>query len=522
MKFVNYVAGKALLYGIGTTAAYPYFKAELENNGYKEGAWEGLSYVYKETGNDSALRALIENRESRNAVPYDIRSEYFFRNGDWISYYGMRFSGMFDTLPLWGFVGALAITFIWLLYLYRLNFIGTIRISGMLLTVCIGVLLTMTSWSIYGFYKYVLHFGITGNMMNDFLYCIFGIGFIEELVKLIPFLIILYFTKIISRPVDYLIIASCSGLGFALFENLLYISSYGLDVIHSRALTASVAHMFSSVVLAYGFILQRFRYPDKKWIIPLFFFLASLAHGFYDFWLLSPAVKNLAVITLLFFLSEITVLSVLFNAGLNQSVPANTPSSALAINTKLLAGNIAGVFVLLFALEYVAITFVYGTFYANHTLTNSFLSGGYLVFFISLRLSSIDIVPGEWPRLDFLRSFLPSGLFGGFRRNHNAAVGLTLIFKPGDATSALSPHLPFTGKVIRRLKLKEENRWFEIQLSKPVQFNFIDISTVFVLPAESNGVLAQNEETPVKVFRLSEDPETGKKKLIYLDDVVAG
>ena len=74
---------------------------------------------------------------------------------------------------------------------------------------------------------------LNGHPVNDIIFCIGGIGFIEELVKLIPFLLILRFTSIARKPVDYIVIASACGLGFSFFENLMYIANYGICLLYT-------------------------------------------------------------------------------------------------------------------------------------------------------------------------------------------------------------------------------------------------------------------------------------------------
>ena len=48
-------------------------------------------------------------------------------------------------------------------------------------------------------------------------------GLSEEIIKIIPVLIILKTTKFINEPIDYIIYSSISALGFAFIENIQYI-----------------------------------------------------------------------------------------------------------------------------------------------------------------------------------------------------------------------------------------------------------------------------------------------------------
>ncbi|HET6990910.1 MAG TPA: PrsW family glutamic-type intramembrane protease, partial [Bacteroidia bacterium] len=444
----------------------------------------------------------------------------YFLNGDLFSFYGLRFGKMFDTLPLWGILGDLLILFMWLFFLRQLSFLSPVKWKHFFLAVGIGALLAIFSWLLYEFYHHVLHFWTNGNVGNDFLFSFLGIGFIEELVKLIPFLLLLRFTKIIKKPVDYLLIASAAGLGFAFFENLLYISQYGLDVIHSRALTASVSHMASSAIVAYGFVLLKFRYPGKFWLIPVFFIAAVLAHGFYDFWLLNDKVHSLAIVTLFFFLSEMLVYVSFLNNALNQSADGVTKTSALALNTQRLAGFLAGAFLLVFVLEYTGTCFVYGTIIGNQTLANAFFSGGYLIFFLSVRLSNIDILPGEWMKIEFFSGILPSEILGSSKKlNHNSVVGLTLQFLPDESSGEISSQLPLSGIVKRRLTIGGFTGWFELEMENPIVSNEKEIRTIYVRAKNPSELITKDEGTTVGLFFRTEKEE--KISLVFFDWAVA-
>jgi RsiW-degrading membrane proteinase PrsW (M82 family) len=515
LKYKNFAQGKLMLYQAGTVVAEPYFEEELSVNGYKEGAWEELAIIYAVSGKDDALKELIYSPESKNYVPAEYRYRIYFLNGDLISFYELRFATMFGELNLWGILGDLLILFTWLFFLRQLSFLSPVKWKHFFLAVGIGALLAMFSWLLYEFYHHVLHFWSNGEIGNDLLFSFLGIGFIEELVKLIPFLIILRFTKIIKRPVDYLLIASAAGLGFAFFENLLYFSKYGLDVIHSRALTASVSHMASSAIVAYGFVLLKFRYPKKYWIVPVFFLIAVLAHGFYDFWLLNDKVHRLAIVTLFFFLSEMLVYVSFLNNALNQSTGI-TKTAELSLNTQRLAAFIAGALILVFVLEYIGTCIIYGTTIGNHTLLNSFFSGGYLIFFLSVRLSNIDIIPGEWMKIEFFSGILPSEILGGSKKlNHNSVVGLNLLFVADAKTGTLATQMPFTGNVRRRLRMKGFSGWFMVEAEKTLLIGNEETKIIYIRAKNPNELISKEDDTTVGVFARVNEGE--KVNLVFVD-----
>jgi protease PrsW len=405
-KYVNYNAARVLLYGAGSSLAEEHLYSEIRNKGYKKGAYEELARLYVYEHRDSALRSIVYSGADEFIAP-EIRARVYFEDHDFKRFYAIRFQTLLGGITFWGLSGGIGILFVWLYLLTAIGRVSEIRLRHLVVPLIGGALVSMISWWLYAQYRYGFAFTLNGTIFNDFIFSVGGIGVIEETVKLIPFLLILWFSNVIKKPVDYIIVASACGLGFAVFENLLYISSYGLEVIHSRALTSSVAHMACSGIVAYGFVLCRYRWKKQYWIIPVFFILAAIAHGFYDFWLLNDRVKVFGIITLFFYLALIVVYFSFIGNAINQSVEESQPERMQRFDATRVTSVFAGAMILLFAFEYIATTVVYGTHYGNMSVQKAFLAGGYLVFFLSIRVSRLRIEPQRWKKIDFLSGILP-------------------------------------------------------------------------------------------------------------------
>ncbi|MCA6362409.1 MAG: PrsW family intramembrane metalloprotease [Bacteroidetes bacterium] len=403
MPFVNLAVGRLLFDGLDGSAAIPHLLEEIKQRGGVADATALLAQCYAEENDTAQLAKLIGNEASARYVDDELRYRVYYESGQFVQFYTLHFRHFGTTLSLWGVAGGLLILWVWLFFLRRLGHTRPLSWPALLLAAAAGAVLAMASWWGYAVLHYSFSFRLTGNPLHDLLYCLGGIGFLEELVKLIPFLLILRFTKLIRRPVDYLLVASATGLGFAFFENLLYVSRYGLDVLHARAITASVAHMVAGATAAYGFVLAHNRFSKRWWLVPLFFLFAAFSHGFYDYWLLQREMPALSIFTLVFFLVQIQLYSFFLNNALNQTALPDDPP----FRNQQLAAFLAGALVLVFALEYVSVTLVYGSEQGTHTVKTAFLSGGFLVFFLSVHLSNIVVVPGAWYPVSVLLSFLP-------------------------------------------------------------------------------------------------------------------
>ena len=115
------------------------------------------------------------------------------------------------------------------------------------------------------------------------LYCVIGIGLLEETAKLAPVWLVCARWREFDEPVDGIVYASVSALGFASFENYKYMEFLEGAPMLARAAASPLTHaVFSSI---WGYALGRARHdgtPVWRAVIPALA-LSALAHGVYDF-----------------------------------------------------------------------------------------------------------------------------------------------------------------------------------------------------------------------------------------------
>lgn len=144
--------------------------------------------------------------------------------------------------------------------------------------------------------------------LSMFSYYFFQVAFLEEMTKLIPFLLIYRFTREVNEPIDFIIFAAFIALGFSFSENVGYYQSplysnvhFGEELMIPRTLFATIGHCFDASVWSYFFWKATVKKdPFSLYTLPLIGFLLScLTHGTYD-WLL--AMGNKSVVPGLFLL----------------------------------------------------------------------------------------------------------------------------------------------------------------------------------------------------------------------------
>jgi len=127
-------------------------------------------------------------------------------------------------------------------------------------------------------------------------YSFLFVALVEECSKFAVLMIYPYRQSFFNEPFDGILYAVVIAMGFATLENLLYASRFNLNAIVLRAFTAVPAHASFAVIQGYFVGKAKFK-PEKRWKLMGFGLLASIClHGFYDFFILQQAYKNLAVL----------------------------------------------------------------------------------------------------------------------------------------------------------------------------------------------------------------------------------
>jgi protease PrsW len=113
------------------------------------------------------------------------------------------------------------------------------------------------------------------------------VALVEELSKFLFVRGILYRNKNFNEPFDGIVYSVMVGMGFATFENILYVTDGGLEVAILRMFTAIPAHASFAVLM--GFYLGKAKFEHKKGYYALHALgVATLFHGAYDYcWFIS-------------------------------------------------------------------------------------------------------------------------------------------------------------------------------------------------------------------------------------------
>lgn len=264
-----------------------YFNKAIENGSNAEGAYGNLAKLYHLTGAYDKLDTLISNDEYAQYIPYNIHRIHYVKSGKIKKYLGSFLAVNFSGFIWEGVVASLLIALVWMGFLFRISLFKRLSLVATLTFFIFGALFSTFCTLLYDFYDIGLGITITGDHLKDLLFCILGIGLIEESLKILP--VLLYFICIRKKkfePMDLLIYGTLSAVGFAFMENMGYFDLYGLKSIFGRSLTASVLHMGLTALPIYGIIRAEKDGRNNALFSFLFYFsVAVVIHGAYDFFL---------------------------------------------------------------------------------------------------------------------------------------------------------------------------------------------------------------------------------------------
>jgi RsiW-degrading membrane proteinase PrsW (M82 family) len=121
-------------------------------------------------------------------------------------------------------------------------------------------------------------------------------GFTEELFKFLVVRITIYKSPYFDEPIDGLIYSSAAALGFASLENIMYLFSYGWELILVRAAISTLAHVVFSVMWGYPLALRKLHRRHSTVLLWLGLLGAMIGHGLFDFLVMAQdAYKSLSM-----------------------------------------------------------------------------------------------------------------------------------------------------------------------------------------------------------------------------------
>ena len=287
LPFLNNSKGFAFQKMGRADLAEQFFLRELDFGSNAEGAVANLSRLYYDRRDFNSLSEMRRNTAWKRFIPEDVLRFLLLHDRDAAGYFSQWMKSMLGHSQWDGILAAALILGVWFFYFVKIDVFEPERPGFLALALGLGMLFCLFCTALYDAAEYALGFRLTGRLLNDLLFCVVGIGLIEETVKIAPVLIMIRFARQADESFDFILYAAVSALGFAFIENLGYFRLSGLQNISGRALSAVMVHMGLTSLIMYGTYTAGRRSGRN---VPAAF-AASLAaacliHGLYDFCLI--------------------------------------------------------------------------------------------------------------------------------------------------------------------------------------------------------------------------------------------
>jgi RsiW-degrading membrane proteinase PrsW (M82 family) len=137
------------------------------------------------------------------------------------------------------------------------------------------------------------------NILGLFVYAMLAIGPIEEIAKLLPFLLIVVRFRAFDEPIDGIIYASFIALGYAAVENWQYLDYLSTTEAYARGFASPVVHiLFASI---WGHWIAQAHLGGRNILLAALAGLgiAAALHGLYDFFAISNPKISLPIAAIL-------------------------------------------------------------------------------------------------------------------------------------------------------------------------------------------------------------------------------
>lgn len=518
LPYLNYIYGSYFRFG-QYSKAIKYLKREISINSVNKDSYKELANTYFLMKRPYQLDSLLSNPVFFEHTTNKIKRYAYFKTKKIKAYSYAIFSRFFEGVNAYGFLGALLILIIWFSYLLFIHRYLKKRWGTAMLILFLGMVFAFGTSLLTDFNSYVLGYRLKDEFFNDFIYCILGIGAIEELMKIIPLFLVMLFSKKLKEPIDYVVFASISALGFAFIENLIYFDDGGLKTIQGRSLSSTVTHMFNSSLIAYGIAIGKFaKKKNWGWYCFFFYILSSTFHGFYDFWLINSLARTFSFITFIWLLVSMVLWVSVINNCLNNSYNRNIiwTYNPERLNSYLLFGLSA-----IFLLEYVLVAWRFNADVANAELKKDLSSGFFLLIFLTAKLSKFDVIPNYWAPLKFWdwNTLFSIPRVESKRFDLKGIIGVKIELKNYGDYGVLSGHLPVYGEVVKRELLSWEKDWYLIKLDKPLKVAWKQQHFILLKTKDENDVFLNRDAQPVQVRlvnKIDDLAENRKRKRDFL------
>jgi protease PrsW len=300
-----------------------------------------------------------------------LRLELAIHDHDWPGILIWGWPAGFAEVEAWPIALAVLSAVLWLLIATRLGRAGD-DVPGRRMMYALAFLLGIASVYptiiLIAIEDEFLNLKETGNLVQDTIFYIFGVGLREELSKLLMFLPLVPALKRRGSRIEAMTCGALVGLGFAVEENVQYFHQASASIAMSRFLTANFMHMaLTSLVALSVYDAARGRSTSRD-AFNVIFPLVVAMHGVYDLLLSNETLGVLSIFSMI-------LLMILAQQFLRQLLIASNTMEQEGV-LRLLVASLA----LLIGVSYLYATTLAGPLIALRIIGLGVLGVGFLIY----------------------------------------------------------------------------------------------------------------------------------------------
>jgi RsiW-degrading membrane proteinase PrsW (M82 family) len=179
-----------------------------------------------------------------------------------------------------------------MLYIYLKDKHEREPVSLLLISFVYGILSTVITLTLSFPVNFILVLE-KGDLVHQFFDAFLKVALVEEFSKFIFVRFILFRNKNFNEPFDGIVYAVMVSMGFATFENIIYVFQYGFETGILRMFTAVPAHATFGVMMGYFLGKAKFSQQNKFSLSVIALIAATVFHGAYDYFWFIAEVKGI-------------------------------------------------------------------------------------------------------------------------------------------------------------------------------------------------------------------------------------
>jgi RsiW-degrading membrane proteinase PrsW (M82 family) len=445
-------------------AAY-YYKKSIKDDRFSEIGIHRLKEMWRNDGNSVEFYNLIYDIDVAKHLGFTEKSHVYYADGEWGWYVWNILYRDFGSAGLMGYLAVFFSILVWFLFLQNLLFIHIRKWKFLILVFVLSTILTGLTYPFSDMMDSFMKFLGFYWTSKEFNYNFIHIGVVEEIVKLIPWVIVYFsFRSKFKRPVHFMMLPIVSALGFAFAENLIYINSSDYERLFIRSTLCISVHIVCSSVIGYLLFMSKSKRLKIHWALALSLgiFIGAIIHGAYDYFVYN----HMVFANIILFVLVMHILILMMNNVINVSgIVHKNGQQVIRKNGVIFLIGIS----VIFLSEYLIIGIDLGSGYAKSLLYYNSAVVALFSVYLFMVFNRITLRPGVVRPFNYdyvFGQFIPSRVGQKIRDEHNDRK--LKLFAP-KTNQFVGRQMPVEATVMYSITVQGQDHWYLIEFDKNVE-----------------------------------------------------